>query len=129
MILLQRVASGWLVAHVAKEMGIFWPTAYRWVSRYRNKGLPGLDDRSSRLKSCPHAIAPEKTAEALAARAEHRSGPSDLAARTGVGARTVSRILARGARSQAPGPGPADREPDPCCTPRTDAMNVTRPGT
>ncbi len=95
MILIQRVTEGRPVAHVAKEMGISRPTAYRWVTRYRDQGLPGLEDRSSRPKSCPHATSAEKTAEVLAARTEHRSGPSDLAARTGVGARTVSRILAR----------------------------------
>ena len=95
MILIQRVTEGRPVAHVAKEMGISRPTAYRWVNRYRDQGLPGLEDRSSRPKTCPHATTPEKAAEVLAARTEHRSGPSDLAARTGVGARTVSRILAR----------------------------------
>jgi transposase InsO family protein len=95
MILVQRVFSGRPVAHVAKEMGISRPTAYRWVNRYRDEGSPGLEDRSSRPRSCPHATTEQKTAEVLAARAEHRAGPSDLAVRTGVGARTVSRILAR----------------------------------
>ncbi|GAA3290521.1 IS481 family transposase [Arthrobacter citreus] len=95
LILIQRVTAGRPVAHVAKEMGISRPTAYRWVNRYREQGLPGLEDRSSRPKSCPHATSPEKTAEVIHARTEHRTGPSDLATRTGVGARTVSRILAR----------------------------------
>jgi len=95
MILIQRVTAGRPVAHVAKEMGISRPTAYRWVNRYRDEGLPGLEDRPSRPKSCPHATSPQKTAEVLAARTAHRTGPSDLAARTGVGARTVSRILSR----------------------------------
>ncbi len=116
MILIQRVTEGRPVAHVAKEMGISRPTAYRWVTRYRDQGLPGLEDRSSRPKSCPHATSAEKTAEVLAARTEHRSGPSDLAARTGVGARTVSRILARAHVPKLWGLGPADRDPDPCLT-------------
>ncbi|MBD7996933.1 IS481 family transposase [Arthrobacter sp. Sa2CUA1] len=95
LILVQRVTAGRPVAHVAKEMGISRPTAYRWVNRYQEEGPAGLEDRSSRPKSCPHATTPQKTAEVLAARTEHRSGPSDLAARTGVGARTISRILTR----------------------------------
>ncbi|MBP3045211.1 IS481 family transposase [Arthrobacter jiangjiafuii] len=95
MILIQRVTSGRPVAHVAKEMGISRPTAYRWVNRYRDEGLPGLEDRSSKPKSCPHATSPAKTAEVLASRTEHRTGPADIAARTGVGVRTVSRILTR----------------------------------
>lgn len=95
MILVQRVASGRPVAHVAKEMGISRPTAYRWVNRYREEGPPGLEDRSSKPKSCPHATSPAKTAEVLTTRAEHRTGPADIASRTGVGVRTVSRILSR----------------------------------
>ena len=47
MILIQRVISGRPVAHVAKEMGISRPTAYRWVNRYRDEGPAGLEDRSS----------------------------------------------------------------------------------
>ncbi|MBE0011253.1 IS481 family transposase [Arthrobacter sp. AET 35A] len=95
MILIQRVLSGRPIAHVAKEMGISRPTAYRWVNRYRDDGLPGLEDRSSTPKSCPHATTAQETTHILVARAEHREGPQDLARRTGIGARTVSRILAR----------------------------------
>ena len=36
--------------------------------------------------------APEKTAQVLAARTERRTGPADIAARTGVGVRPVTRI-------------------------------------
>ena len=93
LILIQRVTAGRPVAHVAKEMGTSRPTAYRWVNRYREEGPAGLEDRSSRPKSCPHATSPQETAEVIQARIEHRSGPTDLAARTGVGARTISMIL------------------------------------
>ena len=95
LILIQRVTAGRPVAHIAKEMGISRPTAHRWANRYRDEGLPGLEDRSSRPKSCPHATSPQKTAEVIQARIEHRTGPADLAARTGVGARTISKILTR----------------------------------
>ena len=95
MILIQRVASGRPAAHVAKEMGISRTTAYKWVNRFRAEGPAGLADRSSRPASCPHGTSPEKAAEVVQARVEHRTGPADLAARTGVKARTVSRILAR----------------------------------
>jgi transposase InsO family protein len=94
-VLVERILSGRPVAHVAKEMGVSRTCVHRWVSRYRDQGWAGLEDRSSRPGSCPHATGAQKTAEVLAARLEHRTGPVDLAARTGVGARTVSRILAR----------------------------------
>ena len=128
MILIQRVISGRPVAHVAKGMGISRPTAYRWVNRYRDEGLPGLEDRYSRPRSCPHATTPEKTAEVLTARTEHRSGPADLAARTGVGARTISRILASAGMPKlwdldplGPGSVPHGRP--------TAGTNATLPGT
>lgn len=81
MILIQRVLSGRPIAHVAKEMGISRPTAYRWVNRYRDDGLPGLEDRSSTPNSCPHATTAQETTHTLVARAEHREGPQDLARR------------------------------------------------
>ena len=94
-IIIERVLSGRPVAHVAKELGISRTCAHRWVSRYRAHGWEGLEDRSSRPKSCPHATPADVVADVLAKRVEHREGPVDLALRCGVSARSVSRILAR----------------------------------
>ena len=94
-ILVERILSGRPAAHVAKEMGVSRTCAYRWLNRYREHGWEGLEDRSSRPRSSPHATAPEVAAELLRLRAKHREGPSDLGARCGVHPRTVSRILAR----------------------------------
>ncbi|KNH12926.1 transposase, partial [Arthrobacter sp. ZBG10] len=46
-------------------------------------------------RSCPHATPARKIDEVLAARAEHREGPVQLAERCHVRPRTVSRIIAR----------------------------------
>jgi transposase InsO family protein len=94
-IIIERVLSGRPVAHVAKEMGISRTCAHRWISRYRAQGWDGLQDRSSKPKSCPHATPANVVAEVLAQRVEHRVGPVALALRCGVSARSVSRILAR----------------------------------
>jgi transposase InsO family protein len=94
-IIIERVLAGRPIAHVAKEMGISRTCAHRWVSRYRDHGWDGLQDRSSRPKSCPHATPATVVADVLAQRVEHREGPADLALRCGTSARTVSRILAR----------------------------------
>jgi transposase-like protein len=94
-ILVERIESGRPAAHVAKEMGVSRTCAYRWLSRYREHGGEGLEDRSSKPRSSPGATAPEAAAEVLRLRAEHREGPSDLGARCGLHPRTVSRILAR----------------------------------
>jgi transposase len=88
-ILVERVLSGRPIAHVAKEMGVSRTCAHRWISRYRAEGWDGLQDRSSRPKSCPHATPVEVVADVLSQRVEHREGPIDLALRCGTSARTV----------------------------------------
>ena len=76
-------------------MGVSRTCAHRWLNRYRTQGWAGLEDRSSRPKSCPHATLVAVAADVLAQRRKHREGPLDLGRRCGVSARTVSRILAR----------------------------------
>ena len=83
------------VAHVAKELGVSRQCAHRWVRRFRAEGAAGLSDRSSRPLQTPTKTSPEREAAVLAARAELRFGPVRLAAKTGVPARTISRILRR----------------------------------
>ena len=70
----------------------------RWrtvVDRYRNEGEAGLRDRSSRPHSSPSKTSPEAEAEVLRVRAAERVGRDEVADKTEVPARTVSRILAR----------------------------------
>ena len=83
------------VAHVAKEMGISRQCAHRWVARFDAEGEAGLRDRSSRPRSSPNATPAELVALVLACRDTQRVGRDEVARRTGVPARTVSRILAR----------------------------------
>jgi transposase InsO family protein len=94
-ILVQRVLQGRPAAHVAKEMGVSRTCAHRWLKRYVEQGWDGMEDRSSRPRSCPHATATAKIEEVLAARVKHREGPVELGERCQVPARTVSRIVAR----------------------------------
>jgi transposase InsO family protein len=95
-LLVTRVrVDGRPVAHVAKELGISRQCAHRWVARFDAEGDAGLLDRSSR----PHRMktrTPAKTErKVVAARAKHRCAQDELAALTGVPARTVNRILHR----------------------------------
>ncbi len=83
------------VAHVAKEMGISRQCAHRWVARFDAEGDAGLRDRSSRPRSSPNATSAELVARVLACRDTQRVGRDEVARRTGVPPRTVSRILAR----------------------------------
>lgn len=77
-LLVDRVEAGWPVAHVAEQLGISRPTAYKWVRRYRAEGEPGLQDRSSRPHHSPGRLPEPIVAEILAARVEWRYGPHRL---------------------------------------------------
>ena len=96
LLLVQRVRDeGMPVAHVAKAMGISRQCAHRWVRRFDEEGLAGLEDRSSRPHRSPNATSPRRVAKVLTARRRHRCGPAQLARLSGVPERTASRILCR----------------------------------
>ena len=90
-----RIEGGRPVAHVAAEMGISRPTAYKWWHRWDEFGAEGLVDRSSRPKSCPHRTAPEVEAQIEELRRTLKLGPVRIGYRLGVPASTVHRVLAR----------------------------------
>ncbi len=95
LLIVQRAQAGWPKAHIAKAMGISRKCVTIWVARYRSEGEAGLQDRSSRPLSSPSKTSVELEAEVLRVRAAERSGRDDVAEKTGVPARTVSRILVR----------------------------------
>lgn len=94
-LLVDRVAAGRPVAHIAAELGVSRQTAYRWVRRFRIEGPAGLEDRSSRPHASPGRTSPDREQAVLDARRRLRFGPLRIAATTGVPARTVARILRR----------------------------------
>ena len=95
LLIVQRRQGGWKQAHIAAAMGVSRKCVKYWLDRYEAEGEAGLETRSSRPHSMPTKTAPEVEEKVLAARAEHRDGPDVLAAKVGLPARTVSRILRR----------------------------------
>lgn len=96
LLLVQRVRDqGMPVAHVAKAMGISRQCAHRWVRRFDEEGLAGLEDRSSRPHRSPRRTDARRERRVLAARRKHRCGPAQLALLSGVPERTVTRVLRR----------------------------------
>src|SRR5690606_12559340 len=95
LLIVDRARFGWKQAHIAAAMGVSRRCVKRWLDRYRDEGEAGLHDRSSR----PHHVAnrtPDATAAAVVpVRKKERPGRDEIATRTGVPARTVSRIIAR----------------------------------
>lgn len=94
-LLVQRIASGRPIAHVAAEMGVARQTAYRWWRRWLAEGEAGLGDRS-----CRPWRSPRRTPRTLERRIERlrrrlKLGPVRIAYRLGLAASTVYRVLGR----------------------------------
>ena len=93
--LVRRVLiEGQAPAEVAGAMGVTLKTAHKWVARFRDTGIAGLVDRSSR----PHRLhrpTAESTARRIEALRRQRWTGQQIAKETGVSPATVSRVLRR----------------------------------
>lgn len=95
LLIVHRAQAGWKRAHIAAAMGVSRKCVTTWIDRFAAEGEAGLADRSSRPHSSPSQTTPEREQAVLRIRAEERVGRDEVADRSGVPARTVSRILAR----------------------------------
>jgi len=87
------VDQGWPISEVAARFQVSWPTVKRWADRYA-AGQP-MADRSSRPRHQPLRTPAPVVRRVLELRWRKRLGPLQLAARTGVAASTVHKILVR----------------------------------
>jgi len=95
-LIVERVLElGWTVSETATAAGVSRATAHKWVRRYREEGLPGLEDRSSRARRCPHALPPRQVSRILRARRRLKQGPHQLAPVVGSPRSTVYGVLRR----------------------------------
>jgi transposase len=58
-------SQGWWVPEIAEQLGVNAATVRRWVKRFNEKGLAGLEDRPR--SGCPPTYTPEQVAEVIAA--------------------------------------------------------------
>jgi transposase InsO family protein len=95
-LLVDRVeAERWTIARAAEAAGVSRQTATKWVRRYREAGLDGLEDRTSRPHRSPRALDPDVVAAILRARHELGVGPHRLASVVDVPRSTIGDVLAR----------------------------------
>jgi transposase InsO family protein len=95
-LLVDRIINGQRpVSHIAAELGVSRQCAHRWVRRFRQQGMAGLADRSSRPHRCPRQTSPEVEEAVIALRCSRRRGQDWIGAELGLPARTVSTILRR----------------------------------
>jgi transposase InsO family protein len=95
MIMIERIASGRPLAHVAAEMGVSRKTADKWWRRWLDEGEAGLEDRSSRPHRCPHQTSAGREARIVRLRQRRKLGPARIATIVGMPASTVHRVLCR----------------------------------
>lgn len=98
-----RARDGAKIAPLCREFGISRKTAYKWLKRYEERGLEGLESLDRRPHGSPLGTTAEMVAEVVAVRRAHptwgaRKLAEVLARRFGAEApaeRTVARILVR----------------------------------
>ena len=95
LLVVQRIEAGMPQAHVAAQMGLSRATVAKWWKRWVEEGEAGLRDRSSRPHRSPRRTDPAVEARVCRMRRQKRWGPARIAARVGVPASTVHRILVR----------------------------------
>lgn len=94
-ILVDRVLAGRPAAHVAHEMGVSRPTAYKWLRRFREEGAAGLIDRSSRPHHSPRRVPAALELRIVQLRRQTKLGPIQIGEQVGLAASTTHRVLVR----------------------------------
>ena len=89
------VDDGWPVARAAERFQVAWPTARRWADRYRQFGVAGMQDRSSRPHRQPNRTPQPLVRKIVHVRWKRRVGPVEIAGIVGVPASTVHAVLRR----------------------------------
>jgi transposase InsO family protein len=95
LVLVERIAAGRPIAHVAAEMGVARKTADKWWRRWLAEGDQGLLDRSSRPCSCRHKTPAVVEQRILTLRKRRKLGPARIGSILGMPASTVHRVLVR----------------------------------
>jgi len=94
-LIITRLGEGRSAAEVAEAAGISRSTVYKWWRRWREEGVGGLKDRSSRPQRSPHALGEHVIAAIIRLRRELGAGPHRIAWELGLAASTVYGILRR----------------------------------
>jgi transposase InsO family protein len=89
------VDQGWSEARAAERFQVSRPTAHRWAQRYRDQGLAGMADRSSRPHHSPYRTPAPLVRRIVQLRWRQRLGPAQIAPQVGLAPSTVHAVLVR----------------------------------
>ncbi|WP_344203731.1 IS481 family transposase, partial [Pseudolysinimonas kribbensis] len=95
LLIVRRREAGWAQAHIAAAMGCSRKTVRYWLARFAVEGDAGLHDRSTRPRTSPSRLPASAEAVIVELRTTEQLGRDEIAARTGIAPRTVSRVIAR----------------------------------
>jgi transposase InsO family protein len=83
------------VAHVVVELNCSRATGYKWLKRFREEGVAGLVDRSSRAHRQPRRTSRDVEAQIVRLRQERKLGPARIGPLLGLAPSTVHAVLTR----------------------------------
>ncbi|WP_406815557.1 IS481 family transposase [Mycobacterium sp. M23085] len=89
------VEDGWPLRRAAERFQVSPTTAARWAHRYRNHGLAGMVDRSSRPHRSPNRTPARIERRIIKLRVLRRWGPARIGYLLGIHPSTVHRVLTR----------------------------------
>lgn len=96
LLLVSRILEqGWSVPAAAESLGVSRATAYKWLRRFDDEGLDGLQDRSSAPVHRPRALPAREVDRILRARRRLRVGPHRLGPELGHPRSTIYGVLRR----------------------------------
>lgn len=93
-LLVQRMIGGERQASVARALGVSRRTARKWLQRWRAEGTPGMTDRSSRPRHCPHQLGRRVVRRIERLRRQRWTSPA-IATRLQIPLATVGVVLRR----------------------------------
>ena len=95
LLLVQRIEEeGWDTESAAEAAGVSRRCAFKWLARYREEGLEGLQDRSSAPHRIPHRT-PARTVRRIRELRLRRLAAFQIARILGLARSTVSAVLTR----------------------------------
>lgn len=89
------VDQGWTLRRAAERFGVAVNTSRRWAQRYREQGLAGMVDKSSRPKHCPHQLPQRTERRIVGLRVTKRWGPARIAYHLHLNPSTVHKVIRR----------------------------------
>ena len=98
----QAIVAGAPTGTVARRYGVSRATVYRWWRRFRADGWAGLSDRPSTPHRQPRRFPPALEACIVAAREASGDGAQTLAAKLGLAASSVGKVLRRSGCQRLP---------------------------